>query len=206
MPVQDRYALSDAPPIDLEFGFARAARADAAAESRKIGADTDQIGLTVAQLRELDLKLSLSAARVSREDVENQHRAVDDRQRHDPLEILALTRAQIVEHQEQTGMKFGCAVGDLVRLAASHERRRIDRIATLHETVEHFCAGSFGERFELGELRLDGAARRTRLDGDDEGAFVHGVATASGVNRSTSQRKPSLYEGPGRSRRSGSTE
>ncbi len=163
--------LSDAAAVDFEFGFARAARADAAAQSRKIGADTDQIRLTVAQLSELDLKLSFSASRVAREDVENQHRAVDDRQRNDPLEILALPWAQIVEHQEQTGMKFARALGDLVGLAASYQCRRIDRIATLHDAIEHLGAGSLRERFELGELRLDRTPRSTRLDGDDEGAL-----------------------------------
>ncbi len=78
----------------LEFRFAGSARSDAAAQTGQVGADADEVRLPVAQLRELDLQLSFAAARVLREDVEDQHRAVDDRQRNDLLEIVALARPQ----------------------------------------------------------------------------------------------------------------
>ena len=45
---QNADAALDAAAVDLEFGFAGTARADAAAQAREIGADPDQIRLPIA--------------------------------------------------------------------------------------------------------------------------------------------------------------
>ena len=124
---QQRHARCDFAPVDFELRFTGTARADAAAEPRERDARADQVRLAVAQLRELDLQLAFARARVLREDVEDQHRAVDDRQRHDLFEVDALARAQIVEHHQDVGVEFfGRALGDLARFAAADQRRRID--------------------------------------------------------------------------------
>ena len=106
LPAEQGHARGDLAPVDLELRFTGTTRTDAAAEPRERGARTDQIRLPVTQLRELDLQLSFARARVLREDVEDQHRAVDDRQRHDLLEVGALARAQIVEHHQHVGVEF----------------------------------------------------------------------------------------------------
>ena len=187
---QHRNASADPPAIDFEFGFARAARADATAQSRQIRADADEIRLTIAQLRQLDLQLTFAAACVARKDVENEHRPIDDRQRHDSLEVLPLTRTQVVEHQHHSGAQFLGALGDFARFAAADERRGIDCVAALYDAIDDARAGRFGERFELEELRLQRTARVSGVDRDDDRRLRRYVA--SGVNRSTSQWSPSL--------------
>src|SRR6185312_4933042 len=146
---------SDPPAIDLEFRFTGAARADAAAEPRQVRTYADEVRLAISQLRQFDLQLPFATARVTREDVENEHRPIDDRQGNDALEILALARSQIVEHQQQARVEFASAFGDFARLSAADQRRRIDRVAPLDDAIGNARAGRFGKRFELEQLRLE---------------------------------------------------
>ena len=55
-------AVTDAPAVRFQLGFARASRADAAAQPRERGVRTDQARHQVLQLRELDLQLALHAS------------------------------------------------------------------------------------------------------------------------------------------------
>jgi hypothetical protein len=105
---------------------------------------------------------------VACKDVQDEHRPVDDRQRNDPLEIFSLAWTQIVEHEQHSGAQLAGAFRDFARFAASDERRRIDCVATLYDTIEHACPGRFGERFELEQLRLERAARVAGVDRDDD--------------------------------------
>ena len=166
--VEHGHALLNPAPVDFEFGFAGAAAADSAAKLREIRSDADQVRLPVAQLREFDLKLTFAAARVPGEDIEDQHRAVDDRQRNDLLEVLALARPQVVEHEQQLGVEFLGQVGDLVRLPAADQRRWIDVVAALDDAIENTSAGGFGERFEFDQFRFDWTFPVAGIDGDDE--------------------------------------
>ena len=134
--LQQRDALLDLAAVDFELRFAGTARADAAAQPRERGARADQVRLAVAQLRELDLQLAFARARVLREDVEDEHRAVDDRQRDDLLEVRALARPQIVEHEQHVGFELFGALGDLARLAAADQRRGIDVRELLHDLAD----------------------------------------------------------------------
>jgi hypothetical protein len=127
---------------------------------------------------------------VTREHVENEHRSIDDRQRHDALEILALTRAQVVEHEQQTRVELARALGDLARFAAAYQGRRVNGVAPLHDAIGNTRTGRFGERLELEQLRFERTARVAGVDGDDDRA--RRVYVPSGVKRSTSQRSPSL--------------
>ena len=71
--------MADPPAIGFELRFARAPRADAAAQPRQSAcADPDEPRHRVLQLRELDLQLAFARARAPREDVEDQLRAIDD--------------------------------------------------------------------------------------------------------------------------------
>ena len=127
------------------------------------------------------------------ENVEDQHRAIDDRDRQDLLEVLALTRTQIVKHEDQLGVELLRECGDLVRLAAAHQQRRIDRRTLLHDAFEHARAGRFGQRFELGEFGFDRMGRVVQIDGHQDRRDRPGRGYfASGAKCSMSQRKPSL--------------
>ena len=113
------------------------------------------------------MELSFAAAGVPCEDVQNQHRAIDDRQRNDLLEILSLPRAQIVEDQEQLRAFVFCPLRDLARLSASDERRGIDGVTSLHDALEDLGSGRSGERLKLVEFYVDCRMQSARLDGDD---------------------------------------
>jgi hypothetical protein len=76
---QQRHTSLNLPAIDFEFRFAGAARSDAAPEPRESGARTDQVGLAMAQLRELHLQLAFAAARALCKNIQDDHRAIDDR-------------------------------------------------------------------------------------------------------------------------------
>jgi hypothetical protein len=144
--------LTDLAPIDFEFGFTGTARTDSAAQPREVRTQSDQIGLSVFQLRELDLQLALTTARVSREDVQDQHRAIDDRQGNDLLEILALTRSKVVKDEHDRCVDRGGVLGDFVRFAAPNERRGIDARTTLNDPIDHGRTGSFDQRFEFDQF------------------------------------------------------
>jgi hypothetical protein len=121
------------------------------------------------------------------EDIENEHRAIDDRQRNQLFQILALAGANVVEHEEQVRAERTRTLGYFLCLSRSDEHRGINRVAPLHDAIENARSGRFGKRFELEQLRFERPPRIVRVDGDDERRYV-----ASGVSRSTSQRSPSL--------------
>jgi hypothetical protein len=162
-------ARADAAAIDFQLRFPGPTGADAAAQTRKVGTDADEIRLAVAQLRELDLQLPFAAARVTRKDIEDEHRPVDDRQRNDLFEILPLARAQVVEDEEQLRLERPRAIGDLARFSAADERCRIDGVAPLDDAIEDARAGRARKRFELEQLRLERPPRIVRIDRDDDG-------------------------------------
>ena len=81
-PRSRRFTQGDPRPreaaVGLELALARAARPDAAAEPLEVLPHAAHAREVVLELRELDLELPLRAARVLREDVEDQLGAVDD--------------------------------------------------------------------------------------------------------------------------------
>ena len=79
-------------------------------------------------MREFDLQFAFATARALREDIEDHHRAIDDRKRDRAFEIGPLTRPQIVEDENLRRAEFGRALRDLRRLPAPDERARIDTI------------------------------------------------------------------------------
>lgn len=145
--------------------------------------------MPVAQLREFDLQFAFAAARVLREHVQDQHRAVDDWQRNDLLQILALARTKVVEHQDEICVHILGEVGDLARFAAADQRCGIDVRALLHHAFEEQRPRGMRQRLELGEFGLDRTFGIRDIDGDDDCARVYVV---SGRKCSMSQDSPSL--------------
>ena len=91
-----RDATSDAASIRLELRLTRPASADAASQPGHLDSAPGQPRRQVLQLGQLDLQAALPRPRMTREDVENQLRAVQ----HAPvklfLKIALLSRGQFV--------------------------------------------------------------------------------------------------------------
>ncbi len=127
--------------------------------------------LAIAQLRELDLQLPFARPRVLRKDVEDQHRAIDDRQWHDLLEIATLARAQIVEHHQHVGAAFLRERSNFGSFAAADQHRRIDVRQLLDHLADDLDAGRTCERGKLRELRCERRAAIAGIDGHEQCAL-----------------------------------
>src|SRR4029077_2216898 len=90
------HAVADAPAVGFEFLFARPSRADATAEAGELFAASSEARKQVVKLREFDLQLAFSGARMDREDVENELGAIDDAAANSLLHVAKLHRGQIV--------------------------------------------------------------------------------------------------------------
>jgi hypothetical protein len=141
-------------------------------------------------LRELDLEFTLTAARVLREHVENEHGAIDDWNRNDFFEIFALARTQIVEYEHQRDLTLFGDLRYFVRFAAADERCRIDRGAALHDALDDLGTRCRGKRFEFEQFRFERPARVLGVDSYDDGARRR--YAASRRKRAMSQDNPSL--------------
>jgi len=72
LPLELLHALADHPAIGLQLRLARAARADATAQSLQVLPTDRRAVQQVRELRQLDLQLALALARALREDVEDE--------------------------------------------------------------------------------------------------------------------------------------
>src|SRR3569833_4444712 len=166
--------IARATPVDLELRLAGAAAADAAGQARHHRVLLDQAGQGVAQLRELDLELAVSARRVLREDVENQHRSIEDLELGRLADRARLARRQIGIEDHDLGAELHRAQEDLVELAAADEEFRIGLRPALDEDVEHLDARGPAQLAELRDPRF-GVARAAELDMDEQRAILADV-------------------------------
>ena len=150
----DAEAMPDVAAIDFELGFAGTARADAAAEARQPVARADQPRHQVLQLGELDLQLAFPRPRAPREDVEDQLRAIEDRELRFLLEVAQLRRAELVVDDDEIDVQLGAGLRQHADLAAAEVERRIGRGPLLDEAQHHFRAGGAGQPVELFEAVL----------------------------------------------------
>lgn len=104
---------------------------------------------------------------MARKDIENEHRAIDNRQRNDLFQILALPWAHVVKHEQQGRAELARAVGYFLCLSTPDQRRRIDRITPLHDAIEDTRSCRAGERFKFQQLRFERPPLVVRIDGDD---------------------------------------
>src|SRR5687767_3246571 len=95
--------MTDAPPIRFELRFAGSSCADAAAETRERGVRPHETRHQVLELGELDLELAFARLRATREDVEDQLRAIDDLAIEDAFEVAQLRGAQLVVEDHDVG-------------------------------------------------------------------------------------------------------
>ena len=148
---EDGNAGANPPPIHLELGLARAARADAAAEPRQRGAGADQPRQQVFQLGQLDLQLALAGAGPAGEDVEDQLGAIDHLAGDQILQLAQLGRRQLVVDDHDVDRGLGAGQRQRLRLAAADEGGRVGGGALLQRAYDRGGAGGVRQPFELVE-------------------------------------------------------
>ena len=152
--------LARAAAVDLELGLAGAAPADPGLAARPRGEPRhhrvllDQARQRVAQLGELDLELAVAAGRVLREDVEDQHRAIDDLELGGLADRAGLTGREIGIEDHELGAELHRAQQDLVELAAADQVLRIGLGPVLDQDVEHLDARGAAQLAQLGDPGL----------------------------------------------------
>jgi hypothetical protein len=120
----------------------------------------------VLQLRELDLELALGAVGVVGEDVEDDGRAVDDRQAQLALQVALLTRRELVVDGDDVGVGRLRGDLDLLDLARPQLGVGVRLVAVLDRLPDDRDAGRAQQLAQLGEVLalLQG--------GDAEGALL----------------------------------
>src|SRR5574341_2245107 len=94
-------ALANAPAVDFQLGFAGAARADPAAQSRQMGPLPGEPRQQILELRQLHLQLALVTARPLGKDIEDQLTAVDDPNLEGIFQIALLPRRELLVDDHQ---------------------------------------------------------------------------------------------------------
>ena len=108
----------------------------------------------------------------SREDIENQLRAVHHAASENLLQVAALRRRQLVVEDDDVDVRFGERAGEFFGLAAADERRRIGPRTLLHRAQHGLGARGLGQAGELFENQFGiGSARRGRDEADECGTL-----------------------------------
>ena len=168
-PLQERHARACQPTVGLELALAGPTRPDAATEPLEVLPHATHAGEVVLELRELDLELPLGAARVLREDVEDQLRAVDHACSQRILERALLGRAELVVGQQHLRRLVGVGLLQLRELPLPDEASRIRVRPMLHQLRNWAHARGVCQLAKLAELEL--AIRPFRVDPDEEPAL-----------------------------------
>src|SRR5262249_21781975 len=132
-------------PVQLSFQMRDAVADDAAVELERVPADPARAGAPrlplevrprarqarqgVFELRQLNLRARLAAARAAGEDVENQAAAVDDRGAGDLLQVARLRRREVVVEDDERGAGGVDKGLELLGLPLAHERGGLGRRA-----------------------------------------------------------------------------
>ena len=109
----------DLAAVGFQLGFARAARADAAAQLRHRFALAAQPRQHVLQLRQLHLQLAFAGAGVAGKDVQNQLRPVQHAAGQRSLQVAQLRRRKVVVEEHQVGLGGGGDAGESPPLCRS---------------------------------------------------------------------------------------
>ena len=157
-------------------------------------------GKKIIELREFHLQLAFAGARVHRENVEDQLRAVDHARADDFLHVAKLHGSEVViDDHERDILQLGF-VANFFEFAAAYERGGIERVANLQQRTADFRAGGNGQLFEFFE-RI--AAQGARIEGAPVRSFLqahadeqHAFAIIDGLRRSHAVAIP--FPGVGR--------
>ena len=144
-------ALVNAAAVGFQFGFARAARADAGAQPRHGRAVSRQSRQQVVQLREFHLQLAFPGSRPAREDVQDQLRPVEHLHVQRPLQIALLGGRQLAVEDHHSGVVQVDQRLQLFDFAGADLGGRIHLRARLNLALGHARARRDGERCQFGE-------------------------------------------------------
>ena len=112
-------------------------------------APSPETGQQVLHLRQTDLRLTFSAARMLSEDVQDQPRSVHNFDLHDVLESPQLTWAKFTVADDRIRAAGLHEIAQFVGLSRPHVRRRVRCVSTLHHSPDHGRPRGFGELCEF---------------------------------------------------------
>ena len=143
---QGRDAVARQPPVGLDLGLARSARADSAvhapgAEALEVRPQPAHAGEVVLELGQLHLELALGRVGMVGEDVEDDRRAIDDRHVERLLDVALLARQQLVVAGHEVGVAVLDRLLELLELAATEVAVGIGLLAALHQLARHGHTG-----------------------------------------------------------------
>ena len=160
-------ALARAAAVLLQLGLAGAAAADAAGQAAHHRVLLVQARQPVTELRQLDLQLAVPALRALREDVEDQHRPIDDLQIGEVRDRVRLDRVQVGIEDQHVGVELHRPDQHLFQLAAPDQVFRIGLGTALFEDAHHAHARRAAQLLELVDLPLRAGGRQAgRAAGD----------------------------------------
>jgi hypothetical protein len=160
-------AIANAPAVRFEFLLARTPRSDSAAEAGEILAAAREARQKVIQLGKLDLQLTFAAARVPRENIEDQLGSVNHMAVRALFEVAQLSGRQVSVKNNERRLVQARFDFDFLDLAPSNEGGRINLVAHLKNGSRHLRARAarklrqFAERSALRFSRVNpGDVRR----------------------------------------------
>ncbi len=148
------------PPVGFQFLFAGSAHPDAprraasaafAAEAGHLRAASGQPRQQIIQLRQFHLQLAFTAARVTRENIENELRAIDHAALGDFFDVALLHRGKIAVENDQRRVVGVRRRAHLFEFASANQRGGIRGVAHLKNRAGHFAAGAFRQFHEFGQ-------------------------------------------------------
>ena len=167
-------AVPNAAAIGFELRFARAPRADAAAEPRHLHAEAGQPRQQVLQLRQLDLQPAFARLRAPGEDVENDFGAIDHAPAQNLFEVARLRGREHVVENRDCRADFVARERNLFSLAASDQRGRLGARPLLRRAQHDDGAGRFGEAGQFVEREIGIGATRGAGEQTDERSALGG--------------------------------
>jgi hypothetical protein len=134
------HPLANATAVGLQFLLARTAGSDTTAEPGKLRSGPSEPRQKIIQLGQLDLQLSLAAARVPREDVQDELGAINNATVRPALQIALLHGRELAVKDNQGRLACGGFGADLLQLASSNDARGINSVAHLKNAAGDNCS------------------------------------------------------------------
>ena len=150
--------------VGLQLRFARAARADAAAETRKRRAFAGQTRQKVFQLRRFHLHLTCAALRTLRKNIEDQHRAVHNAHVRRIFKVADLRRRQLAVKNNQLNLVVLTEIPNFLHHTAAYTRRGLRGGALLHHRRNRLRAAAFCKLPQLAQRFLRVILARVQRD------------------------------------------
>ena len=163
----------DVPAVGFELAFARAARADAAAQPGERAPQPRESGQPVAQLRQLDLQFPLGGDGPLGEDVEDEGGAVDDRHAARVLDVAHLRRGELAVEDDEVRAVPLAEFRDLRKPPAADHRGRVEAAPLLEHLGSGLRAGGYGKLLKLVEGHLRVILPRVHRDEHRALLFFH---------------------------------